>query len=836
MAKRFCVVALIGFLALLAGCGEPPPDAASLAGARKLIKDGDVARALSQLAELSDAEPENAEVRLLMAQTLAKCDPELKIPGLQSVGKSNVERAAYQLQILAKLGDAGNAALCSVITGDDEQLALTAVEAAGQVRLKEAVAAIRAFLKQGKGPAGAEVKAVRALIRIGGRPALDAIKSYVDDATGGHYPRGLGITCMKSLNREDRLELVRETKNPAILGGIVDSFRPVPTEGDRIRARQRAQRTARLRRGGTPRPPPPVHHALEAVVAIAERGDASDDSRLRALKALKRYDERTFKSVTEKLAKGTPDDVRIEAVCRLPYVKPAEPIEPIVASFMNREEVTSQEIGPLRHALGNLVSRSRQFPKLADKYAALLERLVKAKSARVRLFAAKRLAGVAPERAIGPLIAEYDHGNAQPRQLNSFHHLVRMQPDPLYTQKDHLGWYHRQDARNTLTATLGKLKNEKYKDNPECIAALEAATKHSDKVINWPATQTLYYLAPERAFEPLVAALKDRGHGLYQIARLKTPKAVKLLFEILEAECDPNTSEKWQVSRNDVIRALIRSTASANDLIRAIHLTEKPGRGHGFKIIWKQMVESRPKKDLEEVIVSLLAGKHTRLRREAARRLYTLPIETRMKLAAELINDSDAQVRSSMLYIILEGNRLGLVKPDVFIQMLSSNDGNIAGEVAKVIGKNPVEAAREPMVKLLYDTGRSRNAMYALVAFFKKIPDKRAAPIFEREIVSGSPRATVKMLVDVLKLCSDDLPKSAKTVARSLRSRSAWVRDRTIKALELLSQKAVVPDIVAALKHGPSVADRDRLNRLLRRLGWTPPPPKPESGAAPAEK
>jgi len=828
MAKRFSILALAAFLALLTGCPKPP--AADPTDAKRLVETGNDAAALARLLELSKADPENVEVRLLMAQALAKCDPKLKIPGLQSVGTNNAERAAYQLQILVRLGDAGSAALCKAISNGEEPLASMAIETAGNAGLKETVAAIRAFLKQGDEPPDAGAQAVRALARIGGRPALDAIKSYVDDAKGLHDQRGLGVTCMTFLDREDRLELVEKTKNQALLADIIEGFIPPPEESvgtrtsrsTRIRRHQRKKATGRA---------PSSHHAHEALAAIARRVDLGDDLRLRALRKLDDHNRPAFEKLAEELIQGKPDAVRRHALNRLAHIDPAKTIEPVIAVFLNQADVSQKEMRPLWRLVSFLAGPAPYRPA-NPRRVAVLERLLEAKSRRVRLFAAKELAPILPEKALGPLIAEYDCGNENPQTARRSEETP---PDPIRARRDSAGWEHRRQALRYLTEMF---KYRKGKDTAQFIAAVEAATKHPDKAINWPATQALYRLAPEKAFEPLAAALKSRGQGLYQIAELKTPKATKLLFEILETKSDRSKLKKWKVPRNDVARALVRSTASVADLIRAIHLTEtlvpQPGCSYGFPGFWKEMKARRPKKELEHVALSLLAEKNVRLRRYGVHGLRILPMESRLKHALELLNDPDKIIRSRMWYIILEGKRLGLMTPEMFIPLLSHSDQNIVRHVAKVVSKKPVEAAREPMVKLLYDTKRSRYAMHGLAAFFKKIPDKRAAPIFEREIISGRPVATVEMLVGALKICSDDLPKSARTIVKALRSRSAWVRDRTIRALELLDQKAVVPDIVEALKFIRSRGEKKKLDRLIRRLGWTPP--KPDSGDGSAGK
>jgi len=678
MAKRFFVLALAALLALLTGCPKPPA-AANSADAKRLVEIGDYAQALPKLLELSKAEPENIEVRLLMARSFAECGQELAIPGLQSVGTKNTERAVYQFQVLAKLGDEGQAMLRKVITDGDKRLAPLAVEAAGHAGSESAIDAIGGFLKRAGFGSKDESTAVSALVAIGGNKAAAVIKMRLERTTDTRNSYRLAKTAVLCYDSAGRLKLARETTNQKLLYALVHSAKAVPD--------------------------------AETTLTILIRRDYPD-----------------------------------------------------------------AEMG-----------RS------------------------VQLRAASELWQIAPEAVIEPLAALCAEGSA-PFQ---------------------------KDCRDRLKSALGFIER---RDQVRFLVLLEKLTAHEVSSVRWFATEWLLRAAPEKAVVPLCKALDDptkARNAVWMLQRTKSRRALGSLFEALEARTDPDRFKTWAPTREQLCSAIIGCGAKSGELVRTIRLMMKPNpdaheRSYRMQDFFARVASVSPGEQ-EGFVAALLADKNADLRRHGAvNGLQRVPIGKRVELAQVVINDPEQNVRTQAIRALREGDRLGLLKADKLIPLLRSDHKDVVRWAAQALSKEPAKAASKAMFELLKDSTRSKYAMRELAMFFEKVPDKRAADAFAWEIVSKSPAVPVETLAKAVKACAADLPASAKEIARALQDKAHGVRMNAVKALGILADKSVLPDVFKALRKAASSREKRALNRLIESLGGDPS--QPDEDKAPDKK
>jgi len=672
MTRRFFALMLAALLSGITGCPKPPA-ASNAADAKRLVEIGDYAQALPKLLELSKTDPENVEVRLLMAQAFAECGQALEVPGLQSVGKNNAERAAYHLQVLAKLGDDGGGALCKAIADGDEHLAPLAVEAAGNVGMEEAIDAIGAFLKRTHANDASEKKAITALTRIGGNRAADLIQRRMDYTANPSRRNRLAETCVRCYDSEGRIKLAGKTTDRKLLHALIRLSRSLPD-------------------------------AVELLTIIAQREDLNPEMTAW---------------------------VRLRAVSELWRLAPEAVITPLADLSVDASQSVQREcLDRLRSALGSVASR----------------------------------------------------------------------------------------------------------DKAQHVALLEELSKHKSPAARWLAMEQLVAAAPEKAVAPLCNAIKDRAKGksaVKMLERTKSRKALKTLFEVLEALSDPKRSKDWPVARDSVCAAVIACGAKSDELLRAIRLMDKPGpAGERYRLRdFFDRVKSQRPEELEAFVAGLMADKNARLREYGATHgLPLLPIAARVKLALTIINNENADTRMHAFQTLREGNRLGLVKADVLIPLLRSEHKGVVRGVAQALSKKPAKTASKAMFELLKDSTRSKYAMRELAMFFEKVPDKRAADAFTWEIVSKSPAAPVETLAKAVKACSSDLPASAKEIARALQDEAHSVRMNAVKALGILADKSVLPDLFKALRKATSSREKRALTRLIESLGGDPSQPDESPG------
>lgn len=670
MTKRLCVLMLAALIPLLAGCSEPPTAGPSLADAKRLVEIGAYAQALPILRDLAEAEPENVEVRLLMARSFAECGLALEVPGLQSVGKSNAERAIYQLQVVAKLGDAGKAALREAIADVDSPLALPAIEAAGAAGTKGLTDVIGAYLKRCDQGGGSEKKVIEALVKIGGNEAADVIKELMKNTFDRRRKSDLAGKCASCYDPEGLIKQAGETTDQGLLNAIV----------------QRARRT----------------RVAEEVLTVVTERDFSGSKSL----------ERVKGSATSELQQVAPEKV----------------LKPLVELCVGASEaVVRNNLERIRRALDTIADRN------SKRYVELLEELSKAKAPAVRQHAASRLVEVAPEKAVAPL----------------------------------------------------------------CVAL--KTPEESSKV-------------------------------LAMLRRTKSRKALPALLELMEAKSDPKRTEKWPVQRWDVCCAIIECQANGEELVRTLRLLEKPHpterRRRSELESFFNLVKEKNTKGLEEFVAVLLVDKEENYRRYgAALGLPRVLMAGRVRLALNATHNADSTIRMCALQVIRDGDLVEAIKIDELAKLLDSEHKDVMREAANLLSRKPPEVVSKHLFDLLKDSKRAKYVMPELATFFEKSPDKRAADAFVWEIVSSAPTASIDTLAKAVKACSADLTASAKEIARALQDESLSVRINAAKALEVLKDKAVLPDLYKALGKTTSSREKNLLSRLIRTLGGDPSNP-----------
>jgi hypothetical protein len=196
--------------------------AGELEQARAFVKIGDYANAVVALHKLTLREPTNVTARRLLARAFVECSLDLHLADIR-VGKDNRERAAYQLEILTRLGEEGRDALIACITEGDGKLAPLAVEIAGKKRVTEAVDAIIAFGHNEKPiekfvskPVSAE-----ALAQIGGPKAVAALKAMLLAGPHPQFRAGVIEAYVDAVNAEGLLQLALESKAKDVLAAVV---------------------------------------------------------------------------------------------------------------------------------------------------------------------------------------------------------------------------------------------------------------------------------------------------------------------------------------------------------------------------------------------------------------------------------------------------------------------------------------------------------------------------------------------------------------------------------------------------------------------------------------
>ena len=322
MKKRIGLTVL-GWLALIGAAW-----CADLTKAKRLLQIGDSAGALAELHGLAQAQPEHAEARLLIARAFAQCPFDLQMPGTVAVGRSNRERALYQLGILAKLGPAGQKLLLDSIAGGGK-LAPLAMSAAGTEKLSAAVVPLGRVLDRKTLDAGTANTAISALVQIGGPRAAAVIKKMLDRETDKRRRRWLAARYLGCLAEKDLVKLAQTCQDGAVLQELA------------------------YRRSGVPD---------AAWVALARRRGLEPSQRRRALDRLSRMAEAqpaAYVGLLEELLKDPSDDVRWAATERLARAAPPKAIGPLVAALATRKRA-----GHALTALRNMKSQAVVAPMM----------------------------------------------------------------------------------------------------------------------------------------------------------------------------------------------------------------------------------------------------------------------------------------------------------------------------------------------------------------------------------------------------------------------------------------------------------------------------------------
>ncbi len=300
MLRRTGVAAVA--LAMLAGAAF----AADVDKAEKLVRIGDYAAAVAQLHTILTAEPENVDARLLMARAFAECRYDLQLPGAVKLGRRNLERALYQLNILAKLGAKGEKALVEAI-GQSARLRYPAVLTAGSAKLVSAVPALAKVLDSPDAEENTSNAAVNALVQIRTPAAVTAIKKHLDGAQDRNRKQWLTARYLDCLDEGAVVELAKATKDQEIL-------------------RQLSYRRS-LPQGGW--------------LALVRRTDLSDDRRTRALDRLQnmaKTEKEKYVGLLEELLRDKSDEVRWAAEARMAGTAPERAMKPLIARLAREQK------------------------------------------------------------------------------------------------------------------------------------------------------------------------------------------------------------------------------------------------------------------------------------------------------------------------------------------------------------------------------------------------------------------------------------------------------------------------------------------------------------------
>jgi hypothetical protein len=209
------VAAMVAALAGAAAAGE-------IEQARSFVKIGDYANAVLVLHKLTLREPANVTARQLLARAFVESPHELHLADIR-VGSSNRDRAVYQLEILAKLGEEGRTGLVACIADGGSKLAPLAVEVAGTRRVGEALDAIVAFGQTEEPPqkGHATPLSATALARIGGQRAVAALRAMLDAGPHERFRAGVIGAYVDAVDADGLLRLARESRAEDVIARVV---------------------------------------------------------------------------------------------------------------------------------------------------------------------------------------------------------------------------------------------------------------------------------------------------------------------------------------------------------------------------------------------------------------------------------------------------------------------------------------------------------------------------------------------------------------------------------------------------------------------------------------
>ena len=337
--------------------------AADLEKAKKLLRIGDYAAALVELHELVQADPENPELRFLMAKTFGECAYELKMPGTVTIGQSNADRAGYELGILLKLGEPGKKLFLGAIEGPDNRLASLAIQVANREKLADAVAPLTRLLEREGTDRSLTLSAIPVLVQLAGPRAADtvikvlerdaadqniltvclnglgplrapgaadAIKKLVDKEADEGRRRWLLSFYLNSLDEPGLLKLAETTTDPLVLQQFGFGFpRRVP----------------------------------ESVWTIlAKRTDLDASRRREALGRLSRVkesDKKAYSALLLSLLEDKSPDMVWAAAEQLASLEPDRAVKPLVAALADKKNA-----GEALRLLGEIKSKDAVEPLL----------------------------------------------------------------------------------------------------------------------------------------------------------------------------------------------------------------------------------------------------------------------------------------------------------------------------------------------------------------------------------------------------------------------------------------------------------------------------------------
>ena len=383
-----------------------------------------------------------------------------------------------------------------------------------------------------------------------------------------------------------------------------------------------------------------------------------------------------------------------------------------------------------------------------------------------------------------------------------------------------------ENVRSNIVSALGR--NMAKTDPDGFRKLLDELVRDASETVRWAAIQQMARVAPDKAIEPLVAALADKKRAYLAVQRLvgaKSAAAIEPLMKVLEDKCHPKRHAAWRLSRDRVFSALLASGIRGDQLVQAVRLMLRPDpavRRFGRPPRHRPELPFRlPKEELPHMIAELLKDPDKAVRHAAARGIGRMAEDDAIKTAIGLVNDKDDEIQRQAGNVILGRIRSGRLDADKLALLLKTKSRYVVQGAARLLAAKPAKDAVEPMLALLKDPNRAGYAMRELTGFFSAMPDPRAvAPLVAailRERGTGQPEA----LAATLKKCAKDLPDAAMRVALGLASKSEPIRRRAISALKALGEPSASGVLLEAKEKTKSVFEKrliqSAVDALLRR-------------------
>lgn len=373
---------------------------------------------------------------------------------------------------------------------------------------------------------------------------------------------------------------------------------------------------------------------------------------------------------------------------------------------------------------------------------------------------------------------------------------------------------------------LRQLAHAHRADKAARAGLMRGFVKDPSEAVRTQAILELVKAEPETSGKLLIDVLASEDRNVVQNA-LRTlrdlPAAAKVepLLELLQAKNDPERHQNWpSVGRNDIYSELVRSDIDEKTLIRAVQLMLQPDPsqpkdrgGRAVTIPWMT------REQFATVLPRLAKHEDAQVRTQAFQNLNSLAPEKAIPLALEAVRDPDKGVSMAAGRALLALERRGLIPAEKLMPLVACKATWVQQSVIRLLTQKAAAGeVAEPMLALLKDKERAAPVMAELAGYFAKHPSEDAASAFFAAIILEKPPAPAETLAAALAKCVPNKADTAKDMAMALKHQSSTVRSHAAKALIVLGESVVLPELEEAARKAKDQYERRVLNRAIRAL------------------